>query len=90
MTGDTSLPGWFGTVVQRPSGMPVLHVRAALPGQDKTQGIEDAAHLTGLEDGWPWHELRSDGDTLGADKLRVQIWLSVLQEHFDDLAEVAL
>ena len=71
-------------------GMPILHVRTTLPGQDKTQGIQDATHLTGFEDKRPWHELRGDGDTLRADELSVQIWLPVLQKHLDDLVEVAL
>ena len=71
-------------------GMPVLHVRATLPGQDKTQGIEDATHLTGLEDRRPRHGLCGNDDTLRADELRVQIWLPVLQQHLDDLTEIAL
>ena len=71
-------------------GVPILHVRATLPGQDKTQGTEDAAHLTGLEDGRPWHRLRGNGDALRADELRVQIRLPILQQHLDDLAEVTL
>ena len=70
--------------------MSILHVRTTLPDQDKTQGIQDATHLAGLEDRRPRHELRGDGDTLRADELRVQIWLPVLQQHLDDLAEVAL
>lgn len=71
-------------------GMPVLHVRATLPGQDKAQRIEDATHLARLENGRPWYELRGDGDALGADELCLHLWFPVLQQHLDDLAEVAL
>ncbi len=71
-------------------GMPILHVRATLPSQDKTQGIQYATHLPGLQDRRPRHVLRGDRNTLRADELRVQIRLPVFQQHLDDLAEVAL
>jgi len=71
-------------------GMAVLQVGAALADHDKTQGIEDATDLAWLENGSSRHELRSDGDALGADKLGVQIGLAVLQKHLNHFAEIAL
>ena len=71
-------------------GMAILHVRATLADHDKAQGVEDATNLAWLENGRSWHELRGDRNTLGADKLGVEIRFAVFQKHLDDLAEIAL
>lgn len=68
----------------------ILPMRAALPREVETKGLQDAADLTRLENGWLGHELRRDVDALGADKLRRQFRFAVLQKHSDDLAEIAL
>ena len=36
------------------------------------------------------HELRRDGDALGADKLGLHLGFAVLKEHLDHLTEIAL
>ena len=71
-------------------GVPILHMRTALPSENEAEGLQDAADLARLENGWPGHGLRSYGDTLCAHELGLQIWFTVLQKHFDDLPEIAL
>ena len=38
-------------------GLPILHVRAALPREDKAQSLQDTADLAWLENGGLGHEL---------------------------------
>ena len=71
-------------------GVPILHVRPTLAGQDKTQRAEDSTHLAWFEYWRPRHELRGNRDALSANELGVQIRFAVFQEHFDHLAEIAL
>ncbi len=73
-----------------PVAVAILHMRAALPGEGETQGLQDAADLARLENGWLGHQLRSHSDALCADELGLQIWFAVLQKHFDDLSQITL
>lgn len=70
--------------------MPMLHVRAALADKNETHGFQHATNLARLENWGLRHGLRRYGNTLGAYELGVQLRFAVLQEHFDNLAEVAL
>ena len=71
-------------------GVPILHVRATLPCEGEAQRLQDTADLARFENGRLGHELCSYGDALSADKLRLQNWFAVLQEHLNDLSEITL
>src|SRR5260221_6554180 len=70
--------------------MPILHVRTTLAGQNETKRIEDAANLPWLENGRPRHQLRRHRDALRADELRLQIRLTVFQQHLNALTEISM
>ena len=71
-------------------GVPILHVRTALPGENEAKRLQNATDLARLENRWLRHWLRSNGDALGADELRFKIRFPVLQKHLNHFPEIAL
>ena len=70
-------------------GMTELLVRPALPHLDEPKPFETRNHLAGSQNGQrPHAAFLSDADCFGPDKLGIERWLAILEEHANDLLEV--
>lgn len=68
----------------------ILHVRAALADKNEAHCFQDATDLARLENWGLRHGLRRKSNALSADELSFQFRLTILQEHLDHFAEIAL
>src|SRR5690349_23000733 len=84
--GDTSRPAWNGTVVHRPSGWRYCLWEPLWRTSTNPSLTRMDATSRGLRTGG----MLSDGDPLGPDELRFELWLAIFQEHFDDLPEIGV
>jgi len=69
--------------------VPILAVGTALPDQDKAQTCKQKCYFCGLQDGRAAHAL-SNGYLSNTNELRVEGWLTILEQHRNDFAQICI